>query len=144
MAVVNTKRVWIGGLVGGVVWIVWATIVNFGLLMPKYQAAMQAGTMLTEESMRYPFFMVVWLVQFLVWGVLLAALYAGVRLAWGPGPATAVKVGLIGGFLAGFPVNFYLATWAPMSRGIPAGWLLELLVGAVLATLVAGFLYREV
>ena len=144
MAVVNTKRVWIGGLVGGVVWIVWATIVNFGLLMPKYQAAMQAGTMLTEESMRYPFFMVVWLVQFLVWGVLLAALYAGVRLAWGPGPATAVKVGLIGGFLAGVPVNFYLATWAPMSRGIPAGWLLELLVGAVLATLVAGFLYREV
>ena len=144
MALVNTKRVWIGGLVGGVAWIVWATIVNFGLLMPKYQAAMQAGTMLTEESMRYPFFMVVWLVQFLVWGVLLAALYAGVRLAWGPGPATAVKVGLIGGFLAGFPVNFYLATWAPMSRGIPAGWLLELLVGAVLATLVAGFLYREV
>ena len=144
MDVVNTKRVWIGGLVGGVVWIVWATIVNFGLLMPKYQAAMQAGTMLTEESMRYPFFMVVWLVQFLVWGVLLAALYAGVRLAWGPGPATAVKVGLIGGFLAGFPVNFYLATWSPMSRGIPAGWLLELLVGAVLATLVAGWFYREV
>ena len=52
MAVVNTKRVWIGGLVGGVVWIVWATIVNFGLLMPKYQAAMQAGTMLGEEQAR--------------------------------------------------------------------------------------------
>jgi len=85
----------------------------------------------------------VWLLQFFVFGVLLAALYAGVRKAWGPGPATAVKVGLIGGFLAGFPVNFYLATWAPMGRGIPAGWLLELLVGAVLATLVAGWFYRE-
>jgi hypothetical protein len=144
MALVNTKRVWLGGLVGGIVWWVWGMIVYYGLMMPKYQAAMQAGTMLTQEQARYPFFMVVWILQFLVMGVLLAALYAGVRLAWGPGPGTAVKVGLIGGFLAGFPVNFYLATWAPMERGIPAGWLLELLIGAVLATLVAGWFYREV
>jgi len=143
MALVNTKRVWLGGLVGGIVWWVWGMIVYYGLMMPKYQAAMQAGTMLSREQARYPFFMVVWIVQFLVMGLLLAALYAGVRVAWGPGPGTAVKVGLIGGFLAGFPVNFYLATWAPMSRGIPAGWLLELLVGAVLATLVAGWFYRE-
>jgi len=143
MAGVNTKRVWIGGLLGGVVWIVWATIVNFALLMPKYQAAMQAGTMLNEQQMRYPFFMVVWLVQFLVFGVLLAALYAGVRSTWGAGPGTALKVGLIGGALAGFPVNFYLATWAPWTRAIPGGWLLELWVGAVLATFVAGWLYRD-
>lgn len=140
---INSKRVWIGGLVGGVVWLVWAIIINFVLLMPKYEAAMKAGTMLSEEQMRYPFFMVVWMLQFLVFGVLLAALYAGVRSAWGPGPVTAVKVGLIGGALAGFPVNFYLATWASFGRGIPAGWLLELAVGAVMSTLVAGWFYRE-
>lgn len=144
MAGVNTKRVWIGGLVGGVAWLVWAIVVNFGLLMSRYETAMRGGTMLTEEQMRYPFFMVVWMVQFLVFGVLLAALYAGVRTTWGPGPKSALKVGLIGGALAGFPVNFYLATWAPFGRGIPAGWLSELLVGAVLATLVAGWLYREI
>ncbi len=143
MAGVNAKRVWIGGLVGGVVWLVWAILVNFGLMMGKYQAAMQAGTMLTEEQMRYPFFQVVWMMQFLVLGVLLAAIYAGVRATWGPGPGTAVKVGLIGGVLAGFPVNFYLATWAPFDRGIPGGWLVELLVGAVLAALVAGWFYRD-
>jgi len=143
MAGINTKRVWLGGLAGGAVWIVWAIIVNFLLLMPKYQAAMQAGTMLTEEQMRYPFFMAVWLAQFLVFGILLAALYAGLRTAWGAGPMTAVKAGLIGGILAGFPVNFYVATWSPWERAIPAGWLLEQSVGAVLATLVAGALYRE-
>ena len=143
MAGVNTKKVWVGGLVGGVVWIVWAMIINFALLMPKYQAAMQAGTMLNEQQMRYPFFLIAVWVQFLVFGVLLAALYAGVRSTWGAGPGTAVKVGLIGGALAGFPVNFYLATWAPWTRQIPAGWLLELWVGAVLATLVAGWLYRD-
>ena len=117
MALVNTKRVWIGGLVGGVVWVVWATIVNFGLLMPKYQAAMQAGTMLGEEQARYPFFMVVWILQFLVLGVLLAALYAGVRIAWGPGPMTAIKVGLIGGFLAGFPVVYGLSWLSQLIAG---------------------------
>ena len=143
MAGVNTKKVWVGGLVGGVVWIVWAMIINFALLMPKYQAAMQAGTMLNEQQMRYPFFLIAVWVQFLVFGVLLAALYAGVRGTWGAGPGTAIKVGLIGGALAGFPVNFYLATWAPWTRQIPAGWLLELWVGAVLATLVAGWLYRD-
>jgi len=143
MAGVNTKKVWVGGLVGGVVWIVWAMMINFALLMPKYQAAMQAGTMLNEQQMRYPFFLIAVWVQFLVFGVLLAALYAGVRGTWGAGPGTAIKVGLIGGALAGFPVNFYLATWAPWSRQIPGGWLLELWVGAVLATLVAGWLYRD-
>jgi hypothetical protein len=143
MAGVNTRRVWIGGLAGGVVWLVWAIVVNFGLLMSKYQVAMADGTMLSEQQMRYPFFMAVWMLQFPVFGVLLAAVYAGVRATWGAGPATAVKVGLIGGTLAGFPVNFYLATWAPFSRGIPGGWMAELLVGAVLATLVAGWFYRD-
>jgi len=143
MAGVNTRRVWIGGVTGGIVWLVWAIIVNFAFLMPLYEAAMSNGTMLTEQEMRYSFFMIVWMVQFPALGVLLAALYAGVRGSWGPGPVTAVKVGLIGGFFAGFPVDFYLATWATFPRTIAAGWLLELLVGAVLSTLVAGWLYKD-
>jgi hypothetical protein len=143
MAGVNTNKVWIGGVAGGIVWLVWAMIINFALLMPMYETAMATGTMLTEETMRYPFFMFVWMGQFPVLGVLLAALYAAVRNTWGPGPITAIKVGLIGGFLAGFSVNFYLATWATFARSIAGGWLLELLVGAVLSTLVAGWLYKE-
>jgi hypothetical protein len=141
MSTVNAKRVWIGGIAGGVLWIVWAIIVNFVFLMPKYTAAQEAQTMLVDP--RYPFFMIVWMVQFLVLGVLLSALYAAVRGSWGAGAGTAVKVGLIVGFAAGFPVNFYTSAWVPFSRVIPLGWLLELLVGSVLAALVAGWLYRE-
>jgi hypothetical protein len=137
----NSKRVWIGGLVGGVVWIIWAMIVNFVFLMPKYTAAQDAQLMLKDP--RYPFFMIVWLAQFLIFGVLLASLYAAVRPRWGAGPGTALKVGLIFGVAAGFSVNFYTSAWVPFSRVIPLGWLLELLVGAVLAALVAGWLYRE-
>ena len=141
MSTVNTHRVWIGGLTGGVVWIVWAIVVNFVFLMPKYTAAQEAQMMLKDP--RYPFFMIVWLAQFLVFGSLIAVLYAGVRGSWGAGPGTAAKVGLIVGFAAGFPVNFYTAAWVPFSRVIPFGWMLELLVGALLAAMVAGWLYRE-
>ena len=141
MNVVNTKRVWMGGLAGGVAWIIWAILVNFGFLMSRYTAAQEAQMMLKDP--RYPFFMIVWLVQFLVFGVLIASLYAGVRGSWGAGPGTAVKIGLIVGLAAGFPVNFYISAWVPFSRVIPLGWMLELLVGAVLAAFVAGWLYRE-
>jgi hypothetical protein len=137
----NSKRIWVGGLLGGVVWIVWAIIVNFVFLMPRYMAAQEAQTML--KNPRYPFFMIVWLLQFLVLGVLLASLYAGVRSSWGAGSGTAIKVGLIVGCAAGFPVNFYTAAWVPFSRVIPLRWLFELLVGSVLAALVAGWVCRE-
>lgn len=137
----NVKRVWIGGLVGGVVWFVWATFVNFGLLMPKYLAAQDVGLML--KAPRYAFFPLVWMLQFLVFGVVIAALYAAVRATWGAGPRTALKVGLIFGVAAGFSVNFYTAAWVPFTRAIPAGWVLELFVGAILAALIAGWLYKD-
>jgi len=103
---------------------------------------MQAGTMLGEEARRYPFFMVVWLLQFFVSGCCWPR--STPACAWRGARARHSGQGRPDRWLpGGFPVNFYLATWAPMSRGIPAGWLLELLVGAVLATLVAGWFYRE-
>jgi len=141
MAAVNTKRVWIGGLVGGVVWFVWGSVLNFGVLMPKYAAAQEAGMML--KAPRYPIFPLVWSLDLVALGVVAAWLYAAARSTLGPGPKTAVKVGLALGFAAGFPVNFYISAWVPFTRFIPLGWLLELGVGAVVATLVAGWLYRE-
>lgn len=141
MATVNAKRVWIGGLVGGLVWFVWASVLNFVVLMPKYVAAQESGLMLKEP--RYPVFMVVWALDLVVLALLAAWLYAASRSTLGPGPLTALKVGAALGLAAGFPVNFYTSAWVPFSRAIPFGWLLELGVGAVLATLVAGWLYRE-
>jgi hypothetical protein len=52
-------------------------------------------------------------------------------------------VGAITGFFAGFPGNFAQATWSPVPRTMPLGWLLELWGGAILAAVVAGFLYKE-
>ena len=72
-----------------------------------------------------------------------AHLYAVSRATCGAGAKTALCVGLMVGFAAGFPGNMASATWSPMSRMLPLWWMLELWIGAVLASLVAGYLYKD-
>jgi hypothetical protein len=141
MATINTKRVVIGGLVGGVAWLIWGSVLNVAVMMPRYQAAAALGTVLKEP--RYPFFVGAWAVMVLLLGLVAAWLYANVRATMGPGPGTAAKLGLVLGFVAGFPANYYTATWLTVSRTVPLGWVAELWVGMVLATFVAAWLYRE-
>ena len=141
MAVLNTRRVWLGALGGWVIWLIWSVITNFAVLMPRYAAAQQAGTLLKDP--RYPFFVPAWFVMLFVLAAICAWLYAGVRATRGPGPKTALCVGALVGFASGFPLAFCLAAWAPFGRAIPLWWMLELWVGAILATLVAGWLYRD-
>ena len=62
-----------------------------------------------------------------------------VRSTLGPGPKTALKVGALVGFASGSPTNFGTATWAVILRIL----MLELWVGAILATLVASRIYRD-
>jgi hypothetical protein len=141
MVRVNTKRVWIGGIVGWVVWMVWSGITNFVVLMPRYAQAGEAGHLLKDP--RYGFFLPAWFGLLLVLALACAWLYASARTTLGAGPITALKLGLVLGFMAGFPLAFSLAAWAPMTRVIPLWWMLELWVGAILATFTAGWLYRD-
>lgn len=141
MVPVNTRRVWLGALAGWVVWMVWGAIVNLVILMPRYVAAQKTGAMLAHP--RYPFFMVAWWVMLFVLAAICAWIYAGVRATRSAGPKTALTVGALVGFASGFPLAFSLASWAPFSRAIPLWWMLDLWVGAILATLVAGWLYKD-
>ena len=139
---VNRGRVWIGGFSGGVVWFVWGFLVNqFIITNARYQAAQNAGLFLKDS--RYPFFVGQWFVIVLIAAIILAHLYAWARQTLGPGPGTAVKIGFLVGFVAGFPGNFGQAAWSPVERIFPLGWMLDLWVGSILATLVAGWLYKE-
>ena len=145
MAAVNTRRVWLGALAGWVVWMVWGAIVNLVILMPRYADAMKENKLLPQP--RYPFsmwfFMPAWWVMLFVLAAICAWLYVGVRATRGAGHRTALSVGALVGFASGFPLAFSLAAWAPFSRVIPLWWMLDLWVGAILATLVAGWLYRD-
>lgn len=141
MAAVNTRRVLLGAVAGGVVWTIWTMIVNVAVLGPSYEAAQQAGHLLKDP--RYPYFLPVWILTVFALSLVGARIYAAVRATFGPGPVTALRVGTMLGFAAGFPINFSVATWTPMDRIIPLWWTLDLWAGAILATFVAAWLYRE-
>jgi hypothetical protein len=141
MGTVNTRRVVLGALAGGVVWSIWSTIVNLVILKPQYAVAQASGMMLKQA--RYPSFPVYWYITIFLLAYVVAWLYSSVRATRGAGPGTALTVGLLVGFAAGFPLNLTTAAWAPMSRYVPLWWMLDLWLGAILAALVAGWLYKD-
>jgi hypothetical protein len=141
MAAVNSRRVLLGALAGGVVWNAWSMCVYFGVLAKRYAAGQEAGFFLKQP--RFAWFTAYWIVLLFVLAYIVAWLYASVRGTRGAGPGTALQVGLLVGFASGFPGAFGVATWAPFGRMIPLWQMLELWVGAILAALVAGFIYRE-
>jgi hypothetical protein len=138
---INKSRIWIGGFAGGVVWVVWSSILGMGILAHRYAEVQERGLFLRES--RYPFFVGQWIVMLFILAIILSHLYAWARATCGPGPGTAIKVGFLVGFAAGFPLNFATAAWSPIPRIFPLIWMLDMWVGAVLATLVAGYFYRE-
>jgi hypothetical protein len=141
MATVNTRRVIIGALAGGVVWSIWSTIVNLVILAPRYAAEQNLGKMLKQP--RYPLFVLDWFVTIFLLAYAVAWLYSSVRATRGAGPGTALTVGLLVGFAAGFPMNLSTAAWSPVGRYLPLWWMLDLWLGAIMASLVAGWIYKD-
>jgi hypothetical protein len=138
----NKGRIWLGGLAGGVVWTIWSFIVGFFIVgMHRYEVAQNAGLFL--KAPRYPAFQLQWIAIEFIMAIILAHLYAWSRTTLGPGPGTALKIGALVGFCIGYPNNFAQAAWSVVDRMMPFGWLLEFWIGSILATLVAGFLYKE-
>jgi len=138
---INTKRVIVGGILGGVVWGLWSMIINMTMLAKRYEEAQAVGEFLAKP--RYPAFLLWYILILIVLSMGLAWLYAVSRATLSPGPLSAMKVGLIVGLVGSVPFCFAQSAWAPISRYFPLGWLLEGLVGCILATLFAGWYYRE-
>ena len=138
---INCKRVIVGGILGGVAWTLWSMIINMTLLSGRYETAQAADEFLKEP--RYPGFLLWYSLILIVLSMGLAWLYAVSRASLGPGPLSALKVGLVVGVIASVPFNFAQSAWAPISRYFPLAWFLEGLVGCILATLFAAWYYRE-
>ena len=140
MMKLNKTRVWLGGVAGGVVWSAWSFFVGMRQA-PLYDAMQKQGLFLKEP--RHPYFAAHWILLIFVMSILIAHLYAWSRATAGAGLKTALKIGMIVGFCAGVPGNFAQATWSPIPQQLPLGWMLDLWVGAILAAVVAGFLYKD-
>ncbi len=106
----NRGRIWLGGLAGGVVWTIWSFLVGkYVITDARYLAAQNAGFFL--KAPRYPLFIVQWIVLLFILAIAVAHLYAWARQTLGAGAGTALKIGFLCGFFAGFPDNFGQATW---------------------------------
>ncbi len=145
---VNARSVRMGAVWGGIVFLVWSFVMEFGVSYlivgrTRMEIAMNAGWFLKEPRVPFWLFLVVWIVcLFLIaWG--LAWLYANARVTAGPGPKTAAIIGLIVGFTAGFPMEFAHGVMQPLTGRYAIVWFLEMLVGCILAALVAGKVYKE-
>jgi len=141
MAAINTRRVGLGALAGGLVWVIWSTVVNLGILSGRYAQLQGAGRLVPEP--RVPFFVGAWFLTLFVLAGIVAWLYAALRATRGAGPRTALEVGVLVGFAAGFPINLSNAAWSLSGRVVALWWMIDLWVGAILAALVAGWLYRD-
>ena len=77
----NTTRVWLGGIAGGVVWSAWSAFIDMRQ-RPLYAAMQKQGLFLRES--RYPFFVGHWILLIFVTSILIAHLYAWNRATAGP------------------------------------------------------------
>src|SRR5438093_1276558 len=136
---INVKRVILGGVLGGIVWSLWSMIINMTMLAKRYAQAQASGEFLKEP--RYPAFLLWYILILIVLSMGLAWLYAVSRASLGPGPVSAMRVGLVVGLIGSLPFNFAQSAWAPISRYFPLGWLLEGVVGCILATVFAAWYY---
>jgi hypothetical protein len=138
----NRGRIWLGGLAGGVVWTLWSFLIgHYVITDARYLAAQNAGFFLKQP--RYPFFAGQWIALLFILSIAVSHLYAWARSGLGAGPGTALRVGFLAGFFAGFPSNFAQETWYAGDRWLPFGWMVDMWLGAMLAALVAGWLYKD-
>jgi hypothetical protein len=107
-------------LVGRLSRLIWSFLIGRLVIGDARYVVAQNACLFLKES-RYPFFLGQWILILFVLAILVAHLYAWARQTLGAGPGTAVKIGFLVGFAAGFPDNFAQACWSSADRAFPLG-----------------------
>src|SRR2546427_11229605 len=122
----NYARVLLGDIVGGIVFSIVSLAINIAVLGSRYQVLQTTGVFRQEP--RLPFLPLHILVMFgmsigLVW------LYAASRARLGPGPSTALCVGLVVGLLGAVPGFLNGYSWTYEGGFVNLWWAIERIVG---------------
>ncbi len=139
MEKINYGRMILGGVLAGVV--IWLTgfIFHGVLLAEKYKFYANVGSVLAEpRPMGFPFY----IVGIIISGLALSMMYVVGRKFGGPGPMTAIRVGLTVALFttAGMAAEY---TFYNLGGMVPLLSFANNIVGAVLGTLVAGGIYKD-
>jgi len=98
---INTQKVIVGGIAGGVVAVVLDSLINGFLLAGTWEAAMTALNPDIVANMESPTTIVGFSVLDIIYGILLVLLYASIRPRFGPGAGTALKAAVIAWLIGG-------------------------------------------
>jgi hypothetical protein len=139
---INTQKVIVGGLAGGVVAVVLDSLINGVLLAGTWEEAMTALNPDIVTNLESPATIATYVVLDLVYGILLVLLYASIRPRFGAGAGTAVRAAIIAWLFGGI-------AWASLAAIGIFQWDLFFLGGlcwlvvSLGATLVGARFYKE-
>jgi len=137
----NRKRILFGGLLGGVAFFVLLTVVSQAVLATPHERLTAQGILRSQPAASW--YVPVYTLVILAIGVTLVWLYAAVRPRLGPGPLTALKVGLTVAAIASLPSSLALYAWTGLGGYVAMWWGLELFLGCIVAALVGAAVYRD-
>lgn len=140
MVVINQRRLLLGAMAGFLAWATWSAVINFVVLASHYQAAQQAGQVLGHHS--YPLYLGSWFLTVLVLSFIAAQFNAWARASLGPGRRTALTVGCLLGLAVAMPIEVTTSRLS-IDHIFTVSWIVDLVGGAVLATFVAGWVYKD-
>jgi len=129
-----------GGLLGGLVWNIVSIVVNVAFLGSRYAILQSQDVYRTDP--RLPF-LPIHIVQLFILSIALVWLYAAARQRLGPGPKTALMVGLAVGLIGAGPHGLAEYSWAYTGGFVSLCHSVETVAGCALATLAGAWLYKE-
>ena len=137
---VNAARVWLGGIAGGIVWNAWSFFIGMRQ-GPLYEAMQKQGLFLEEVALSI-FRGTMDSADFC--NVDSAGVFVRVESRNGrPRTENGGQDRHDGGILRGRSGQLRAGSMVSGSACAALGWMLDLWAGSILATLVAGFLYKE-
>ena len=136
----NTGRIFLGGIAGGVAFNAVSMAINIAALGDRY-ALLQSQEVFRKEP-RLPF-VPLWLLAIFLVSIGLVWLYAAARQRLGPGPRTAMMIGLTVGLIAGVPHPMAQYAWSYQGGFVSLFQAIEFVAGCTAATLVGAWVYKE-
>lgn len=139
---INTQKVFVGGLVAGVVLNIVDYLGNGVVLADRMKADTEAFKPGLSEMMMEGSAIAMYVISDLIIGLLLVWTYAAMRPRFGPGPRTAVHAALLFWIVSAIVAAGYLHMGA-MSTATWWMYACFWLVGLIVAAIVGGKLYTE-